>query len=599
MSSSVPPIALGQRVRIGDHFATVRYYGPVLGTDGEWYGVEWEDETRGRHAGTHKGVEYFRPESSSSETSCSFVRPRKLHTGVTFIEALRSRYGARTTETEASLRGHDGRDVPLQLVGFQDLEEKRLSHLSRLFEAGLQNTSVSVAGEAGDVAATAPQLRTVNLTHTLVRDWRTVADICRQLPQLERLLVSENPGMDAPNDADTLHALAGAFDELRDLFICKMHCKWNHISRAAHCFPKLEQLHLCESLAAPIDDLTLMAPLMAPPPFENLRLLNLYGNGITDWAAVAGLVALPALETLLLHRNELGDLHDFGVQDDTRKEDVSVMHETASAASKTTASPAAVTASGEGGKTIASGAGAASTAVASLDVISALTNFPSLRVLSVAHNRITTWATLANIGQLRTLREVRAAGNPLPVEKSELDQRLLLVAVCPTATVVNGSEVAAQERTTAELFYLDRFFPHYQAAEVQGSAAVTVFGQAHPHLQTLLDKHGPPIVSTAPTSTALKDTVLVLSCHRADVPEKVVSLEVPPGLKVLQLKRLLQRKKYLGVPMSRQQVVLLDEETSNVGVGAGAEVPLDDDARDLAYYSVPTHAQICVKTKAK
>ena len=34
---------------------TVRYVGEVAGTKGEWIGVEWDDEGRGRHDGTHDG----------------------------------------------------------------------------------------------------------------------------------------------------------------------------------------------------------------------------------------------------------------------------------------------------------------------------------------------------------------------------------------------------------------------------------------------------------------------------------------------------------------------------------------------------------------
>ena len=37
---------------------TVRYVGEVAGTKGEWIGVEWDDEGRGRHDGTHDGKRF-------------------------------------------------------------------------------------------------------------------------------------------------------------------------------------------------------------------------------------------------------------------------------------------------------------------------------------------------------------------------------------------------------------------------------------------------------------------------------------------------------------------------------------------------------------
>lgn len=50
---------VGQRVSYGGALCTVRYAGPVAGTTGSWLGVEWDDATRGKHDGSHKGVRYF------------------------------------------------------------------------------------------------------------------------------------------------------------------------------------------------------------------------------------------------------------------------------------------------------------------------------------------------------------------------------------------------------------------------------------------------------------------------------------------------------------------------------------------------------------
>ena len=50
---------LGQRLSYAGERCTVRYVGSVAGTQGEWLGVEWDDVTRGKHAGIHSGVQYF------------------------------------------------------------------------------------------------------------------------------------------------------------------------------------------------------------------------------------------------------------------------------------------------------------------------------------------------------------------------------------------------------------------------------------------------------------------------------------------------------------------------------------------------------------
>jgi len=50
---------IGKRLSYDGRLCTVRYHGTVQGTKGEWLGVEWDDPTRGKHAGEHQGVKYF------------------------------------------------------------------------------------------------------------------------------------------------------------------------------------------------------------------------------------------------------------------------------------------------------------------------------------------------------------------------------------------------------------------------------------------------------------------------------------------------------------------------------------------------------------
>jgi hypothetical protein len=54
-----PNYNVGQRVSFSSALCTIRYIGPVQGTEKEWLGVEWDDPSRGRHDGEHKGFRYF------------------------------------------------------------------------------------------------------------------------------------------------------------------------------------------------------------------------------------------------------------------------------------------------------------------------------------------------------------------------------------------------------------------------------------------------------------------------------------------------------------------------------------------------------------
>lgn len=50
---------VGRRLSYASARCTVRYFGEVQGTTGEWLGVEWDDHSRGKHDGSHGGVKYF------------------------------------------------------------------------------------------------------------------------------------------------------------------------------------------------------------------------------------------------------------------------------------------------------------------------------------------------------------------------------------------------------------------------------------------------------------------------------------------------------------------------------------------------------------
>lgn len=49
----------GRRLSYDGALCTVRFIGQVQGTKGEWLGVEWDHDERGKHNGEHGGVRYF------------------------------------------------------------------------------------------------------------------------------------------------------------------------------------------------------------------------------------------------------------------------------------------------------------------------------------------------------------------------------------------------------------------------------------------------------------------------------------------------------------------------------------------------------------
>lgn len=50
---------VGDRLECDGHRGTILFIGEVPPTKGTWYGVEWDDPSRGKHDGTHQGTAYF------------------------------------------------------------------------------------------------------------------------------------------------------------------------------------------------------------------------------------------------------------------------------------------------------------------------------------------------------------------------------------------------------------------------------------------------------------------------------------------------------------------------------------------------------------
>ena len=98
-SASAP--RLHQRVRDSDGFyGTILYVGAVASAKKQtdtYCGVEWDDNTRGKHDGsvisraTNQIVRHFKCEDPSP-TAGSFVKPAKLDFGVDFATTLSNRY---------------------------------------------------------------------------------------------------------------------------------------------------------------------------------------------------------------------------------------------------------------------------------------------------------------------------------------------------------------------------------------------------------------------------------------------------------------------------------------------------------------------------
>lgn len=187
---------VGRRLSFDGSLCTVRYVGPLQGTKGEWLGVEWDDPSRGKHDGKHKGSQIFDC-LSSSPTAASFIKPsRTPDKERTVLEAIEFKYGSGLNDLSASdvvvISGKVAEEVGFDKIAREQgqLSELRIVLIDQLVVNGLAPRAASnhaVLEAVQDLAQTCPNITELDLGWNTIEDWQTVAYICLALPKLRVL----------------------------------------------------------------------------------------------------------------------------------------------------------------------------------------------------------------------------------------------------------------------------------------------------------------------------------------------------------------------------------------------------------------------------
>jgi tubulin-specific chaperone E len=135
---------IGERIVVrdkdGEHLAAVRYIGPIDSKSGVWVGVEWDDQSRGRHDGSVAGRRYF---TCLRHPAASFIKQDKVRAGVGFHEAVRARYAPDVQDIRhmtIDTVGH--RHLHVALRGVEKLSE-RLAQLNLLQNATMHKLQIA------------------------------------------------------------------------------------------------------------------------------------------------------------------------------------------------------------------------------------------------------------------------------------------------------------------------------------------------------------------------------------------------------------------------------------------------------------------------
>lgn len=169
-----------------DAFYGIFSISQIKGYSGLWVGVEWDDSRRGKHNGCVNEIQYF-------ETTCpnagSMIRPGKIVPFDSLAGAIEKRYVLNIgNPLDENLMQQVKENVKASIFEFVGAEKimKKQSHVELLEDISVAYSNTQTAGDLMPFC----NLVTVNLSATLIWNWRIVADIASQLPRLSYLNLS-------------------------------------------------------------------------------------------------------------------------------------------------------------------------------------------------------------------------------------------------------------------------------------------------------------------------------------------------------------------------------------------------------------------------
>lgn len=332
---------------------------------------------------------------------------------------------------------------------------------------------------------------------------------------------------------DDVHSFCNCFKSLKILALSSMTYNWEQILDCAEMWPSIEQLVLWAN------EITVLREPQFPVLSE-LRYLDLEGNHICSWQEICKLGKLSNLEKLNVDDIHLEAIEFSGVKP-TEKTDL----------------------------------------------------FSNLKIISIRNNYLSQWKDISELNKLKVLKEIRITNNPVLFSVIPETARQLIIAKVSGLEVLNRTEITRSERRGAELDYIKLYHHDWLQSggcrNLSSSNPSLEFLIVHPTYESLLHKHG-----TAEDSEVIKENVLLknnltsvkffspLAPERPEIVKKI-----PGTMTVGKVKALVQR--IYKVSAGDIHLSVVNEEDEN------AEIEMDNDLRELSFYSLSNGDKICVQ----
>ncbi|XP_019872154.1 tubulin-specific chaperone E isoform X2 [Aethina tumida] len=199
--------------------------------------------------------------------------------------------------------------------------------------------------------------------------------------------------------------------------------------------------------------------------------------------------------------------------------------------------------------------------------------FINLIKINLSNNDIMNWKSVGELDKLPCLEEVRLMRNPF-LDLTDLETRdQMITARLKNLKVLNGRVISAEERRGAEYDYIKRHGLEW--LKVKGSPDEQSFLSEHNRYLELIQTYGSLEESELTVqSHILQSSLITLKLVHED---RIILKKVPPTIAVQKLVMLAGKLFKLS---DRPRLKYISGAKSEI------EVDLDDDVKELGYYSV-------------
>lgn len=511
-------------------------------------GIAYDAPGLGKHDGMYQKERLFTCEAGHG----AFAKVEKVDVGVSLQAALVEKYFAALREgmalksrrsEEIDTLGQDG-SMSVEMVGRYDIEQRQ-KEIEVFKEMSLSETNFETRypEDVWQFDWSLPNLKSLWLDKTLISNWADIIAICKLCPRLEwmslartRLQALPDDGsvplpVGAPETADARIARGTFACRIQTLVLSSTGISWKDILALDYtgCFPCLEHLHLAQNgLTEGVPEISCRED--GNRPLSRIKTLVLDSNGVSDWFVLKRAVAaFPLLEELHLNGNSLGGSLD-GLMD-----------------------------------------------------VSVETAARCLTKVFLSENKLSSWQAVGAVS-CYALLELKVQRNPMtegdkPLASPQL-LRQVLIALMPTLTRLNNSEVNAKERLAAERYFL-------ALVQNKDHLIIQALGET-----CAVDSHASRLKSLYADVVGEFLVEVTLEPFGAELlDQKPVVKKVPHTMTIAELKALAHKSFGEKVPVERMQLLLVDP-----AVPFGT--PFADESRDLGFYGVMDGARLRVDDSA-